>query len=342
MDMNWNGIRALLQIMRVPGLIAVVGDWKRLVRLHFLYAAVDAGLFDALDAPRTREELAGLLAVKRPELLDALLDLGLASKQLRLRDGRYQLRGRLAKALGKGRDDSVAALIQGNLTYYNDTYRHAAARMRGAPLGDDLEEIGEMVARYSRLGEPMIRGFTRSLAKGRSPLRILDVGCGSGIYLRSAYGINPEAQGVGIDMDESVAAQARDNMEQWSLSDRFRILHGDVRTHPECPEAGFDLATLYNATYYLEEGAERREFFRVLKSKLAPGGTLAVVNITQSKGRDLSAANLNMVNCSLNGLTPLPSLDSYKTLLTDCGFSDIRIQALIPGAAFHGVTARVR
>ncbi|RLB42215.1 MAG: hypothetical protein DRH12_06185, partial [Deltaproteobacteria bacterium] len=51
-----------------------------------------------------------------------------------------------------------------------------------------------------------------------------------------------------------------------------------------------------------------------------PQGVLAVVMNFHSMGKDIAAANLNMVNCSLKGLAPLPKLDQVTSLLKQCGF----------------------
>jgi hypothetical protein len=45
----------------------------------------------------------------------------------------------------------LAAMIQANVTYYSDGYRNAADRIHGHELGDDLAEIGDLVARFSNI-----------------------------------------------------------------------------------------------------------------------------------------------------------------------------------------------
>ena len=42
---------------------AVFRDWKAMLRMHFLHAALESGLIKALEAPRTEEQLKGELAV---------------------------------------------------------------------------------------------------------------------------------------------------------------------------------------------------------------------------------------------------------------------------------------
>jgi hypothetical protein len=58
-----------------------------------------------------------------------------------------------------------------------------------------------------------------------------------------------------------------------------------------------------------------------------------------SKGKDVGAANLNVVNNSIKGLTPLPDIDEIKSLLEQFGFSKIRIHQFFPGSSFLGLAA---
>lgn len=72
---------------------------------------------------------------------------------------------------------------------------------------------------------------------------------------------------------------------------------------------------------------------------LSPDGTVAIATFLQSKGKDLGAANLNMVNSSPRGLAPLPDLEEMTTELKEGGFDKIKTQRLIPGSTFYGIAA---
>ena len=176
------------------------------------------------------------------------------------------------------------------------------------------------------------------IVRGKNPLRIFDIGCGSGVLLKSAFDANAHASGVGLDIDEAVVQQARHNISAWGLSDRFEVLHGDVR-HVSGKIAGpFDLITLYNLLYYFEN-AERLGLVRTLRDMLAPRGVPAVAMSFRSKGKDVGMANLNLVNSSLKGLTPLPELDEVTSLLEQCGFGRIEVHRFMPGSTFYGIVA---
>ena len=326
--------------IRIPGFWPVMRDLFPFLRMHYLYAALETGLLQVLQTNATRETLMDKLGVQRSELLDALLDMGLALNELSLRNAVFSLKGKRSKVLASKDGDAIAAIIQANVTYYSDAYRHLAGRMCGAPLGDDLDEIGTIVARFSKIGEPMLKRFIQSLVPASGLFRILDVGCGSGFVLKTAWEANKEATGIGIDSDGKVAAQADGNLEEWGLRGCFNILVGDIRSETDARQGGFDLITAFNLIYYLHSD-ERPEFFFLLRSLLCPNGRLALVNNFRSKGRDPMAANLNIVNCSLKRLTGLPDLEGIRTQLARCGFHRIRVTRFMPGSEFYGITAYV-
>jgi len=336
--MNLKYTLSFLRIMKMPGLYPIMKDWQAFIRMHFIFSAYESGLLKALVTPHDRNTLIKELDVKRPELLDALLEVGLAAKELEMKNGLYRIKGKRSKAITGINGDMLSAMIQANVTYYSDAYRNAARRIHGGELGDDLDKIGNLVARFSKIVEPIIKNFIAGIVQGRNPLRVLDVGCGSGVLLKSTYEANENAMGIGIDIDETVVRQAKENISKWGLSDRFEIRHGDIRQISGEIAGSFDVVTLYNLLYYFDQEA-RLGLLNILREVLSPMGVLAVAMSFHSKGRDIGSANLNMVNSSLKGLTPLPALDDIKTALKKCGFSKIEVHRFMPGSTFFGIVA---
>jgi SAM-dependent methyltransferase len=329
---------SVLRMLKIPGLLRFVRDWQAFMRMQFLFAGYESGLLSALSSACSREALIEKLGVKRPDLLDALLDMGQAVGELGRREGVYFIKGKRSRAIMGDKGDILVAMIQANVTYYSDAYRHAAGRLRGEALGDDLEKIGDVVARFSKGVEFLIKKFVSYVASGKNPLRVLDVGCGSGIHLKSIYEVNLYATGLGLEIDPVVVRQAKENIVAWGLTERFDIFHGDIRNPPEEVSGPFDLVTLYNILYYFEE-KDRRKLLEKTHDMLSPRGVLAVVMNFHSEGRDLTAANLNVVNCSLKGLTPVPGLEETTLLLKQCGFGKIETHRFLPGGTFCGIVA---
>lgn len=313
-------------------------DWQAFVRMHFVYVAYESGLLRILLNPCDRETIIEKLQVKRPDLLDALFDVGLATKELALKNDLYSIRGKRSKAIMGMKGDMVAAMIQANITYYSDAYRHAADRMQGAELGDDLDKIGDLVARFSKVAEPVIKDFLTAIVSGKNSMRVLDVGCGSGVFLQSIYSANPGATGIGLEINERVVQQTKENIAAWGLNDRFDIFHGDIRQPPKEVSGPFDLITLFNVLYYFQE-EDRSDLIRKLHAMLSPQGAVAVVMNFRSRGKDVGSANLNMVNCSLKGLTRLPDLHEITLLLKQCGFGKLDVHRFMPGSTFYGIAA---
>ncbi len=312
-------------------------DWQASVRIHFIFAAYESGLLKALNQPCDRKTLIEKLEVKRTELLDALLEVGLATKELAIKNERFFIKGKRSKAIVGADGDMPAAIIQASVTYYSDAYRNLTARMHGEELGENLDEIGDIIARFSKMTEPIIKKFLASIVQGKNPMAVLDVGCGSGFLLRSVYDINKKANGIGLDIDKAVVDQAKNNIATWGLTNRFQIHHGDIYNFSE-GVGPFDLISLINILYYFNK-KDRHELVNNLHKMLSPNGILIVVMNFHSKGKDISAANLNVVNSSLKGLTPLPDLDEIKLLLEQCGLSEIQVHQFIPGSKFFGIVA---
>lgn len=333
-------IVTMLRNPDLAGLARMVGLWRNSMRFHYLYAALDSGLLAALAQPHSKEELMDELAVQRPEFLEALLDMGLALKELKQKGGKYHLRGKISKSLLGPQGDSLSAMVQAEATYYNSVYRHAAERMRGAPSGNYLDTIGNVVARFAKLAEPLLRRFIKEILEGRGTARILDLGCGSGIFLKSAREANPNAVGLGLDMDPQVVQQARDNLNKWGLGAGFEVIEGDIRQPPPQVKGPYDLITMFNLAYYFTP-RERAELFQFLRGLLSPDGVLGVASNLASQGKDPAAANLNLANCSIEGLHPLPSLDGLCAELEECGFSKVSPVKIMPGSTFAGIRASV-
>jgi len=337
--MKLKTIFSILRSQNIFDLIRFMKDWRSSVRMYFLHAAIQSGLLDSLKSPCSKKELIQKLNVKRPELLDAILEVGLSLKELSFRNGLYRIKGKRSLFLNRKNGDVLSAFIEANVTYYNLTYQHFADRLKGAPLADYLREFSDVIARFSRMAEPYVLYFIGDIIKEKASVRMLDIGCGTGVYLRSAFEMNPNTSGIGIDVDENVVKQAKENLNQWGINNQFRVVTGDIRIPPSEISGLFDLITLNNIVYYFPVG-ERADFFQSLRKLLSPEGAIAIISYFQSGGEDLAAANLNIVTSSLKDCTPLPDLDELKLQLSQAGFQYFAATKLIPKSAFFGVVAR--
>ena len=195
--------------MRTPGLYKIIKDCQSFIRFHFFHSALDSGLLNALETPQSINDLIHKLKVKRVDLLHAILDVGLSAGELSFTNGKYKLKGKISKSLITEKGDALGAVIQANATYYNSAYRELKDRMQGGDLSDNLENIGNLVARVSKLQEPLIKNFIRDTVKNKNPMNLLEIGCGSGMFMKTAYKTNENTVGLGLDMDTAVVNQAK-------------------------------------------------------------------------------------------------------------------------------------
>jgi len=316
----------------------VLRDWEAMVRMHFLHAAIESGLVMALRKPSTKKELAEEMETASPEMLEALLDLGLSCGEISKSGGVYSLTGKRMSALMGEYGDSAAALVQGNVTYYNSVFREAAERMKDGSKGDYLDEIGDVVARYSKIVEPFLIGLINSKVKNKGSMRYLDIGCGSGIYLCKASKTNPNLQAVGIEMDANVIKKTCQDLKEWGIADRVELIQGDIRTPPDELKGPFDLITFFNAVYYFTE-SERLALFDKLRYLLSDDGELVIVSSFRAEKMDIGSANLNVVTSSINGCTPLPTVKDILSLLKESGYNRRKAERLLPGSSVYVISA---
>jgi SAM-dependent methyltransferase len=230
----------------------------------------------------------------------------------------------------------MRAMVQEAIRYDAAVYAGLAAHLRGAPPGHYLGTTGAVIARASRLVEPVLAPWLRSLVAERRPRRVLDVGCGTGVYLtHAATAGGPELTGLGVDLDATVVDLARQRLATAGLAERFDVRHADVRT-VQLPAASFDLVLLFQNVYYFAED-ERPGLLRRLHGLLAPGGALLLVSLFQ--GRSLAAVHYDLLFRATAGCGPLPRRRQLDRQLHDAGFTTTQWVQLIPLESFHAVVA---
>ncbi len=328
------GMLTFLRTRNLWTLLQFQRDLHAFLRVNFLYAAFESGLLHALRMPASRDAVCAQLGIKRLELLDALLHVGVALDELEQSGEHYRLKGRRARLLTTPEGDALAAMIQEHVTYHGSVYRELNERLKGGPLGDYLKGNGTLIARSSRLLEPYVADFVRTTIRKLAPATMFEIGCGSGVYLRYAVQAKPDLTGSAIDMQPDVVAHARQNLAAWGV--RFQVMVGNVLTPPPELIGPFDLVTLYNNIYYFPV-EQRVALFQRVHAWLAPGGALALVSLF--RGTSINSANFDLIVQSTLGCAPLPELDELKGQLRQAGFTLIEHSALAPGEPFYGILA---
>jgi ubiquinone/menaquinone biosynthesis C-methylase UbiE len=147
---------------------------------------------------------------------------------------------------------------------------------------------------------------------------VLDVGCGTGIFLLAAREKYPGIQITGLDPDESALEIARKRLEKAGIKD-VPLLRGYVESLPFLPQsAAVCFSTL--VFHHLPNEIKKRalaEIHRVLK----PGGRLTLTDFGQTKNRLLPRLlwfeKQEYLAGNLTGLLPL--------YMEEAGFRNIHI-----------------
>jgi protein-L-isoaspartate O-methyltransferase len=323
-----------LKLLRLPNLAAQAGidrDIKAGIRLNFLHAAGTIGLLRQLRQWTDRSELP-----PPSENLEALLEVGVALGELKRDGDRFRIAGRRAHALSGHDGAPLAALIEEFITYHTAVYRDFGGLSARGGKANYLAGKGELIARSSRILEPFMVDFVQGQVAGRGPLSTLEVGCGSGVYLRHAALANPQATGIGIDLESDVIAATAKRLVDWGIASRYRVMSGDIRKASAETVGPFDLITLYNNIYYFPVD-ERVSLLAFLRQRLKPSGRLAIVSLFA--GPTVVAANFELVLCSTLGCFPMGTVENIIAQLRQGGFQEASSVRLIPAQPFFGVTA---
>jgi SAM-dependent methyltransferase len=306
-------------------------------RVCFLGTAAATGLLRRLAAgPAPLDRLAAELAGD-PAGLDALeawLDFGVSLGALRRGPAGYALRGRLARALADAVHDPAAALFEEVATLHHRWITEAPLRLREArPFSlDDLSS--DLVARSSRSVEPFVREAVEEAVPVGGPVRLLEIGCGSAVHIRSAAERNPALTALGLDLAPDVVTLARENIRAWGLADRVQVEEADVRRRT--PDGGFDLVTLHNNIYYFPVD-QRPALLAHVRGFLRPGGRLLLT--TACRGGSPTTEILNLWAALTAGCGRLPEREEMAAQLRGSGFAAVRARRLIPGERFYAFQA---
>jgi len=311
--------------------------YKPFYTLTYLAALKHCGVMDRLSSgPASLEDLALIHAsdAKTREALESWLRMGCGLKMLAVTSRGYVLTG-LAKKLSQPENDATLALLQevGSLHYRLIT--ETPDKIRKGELWQLGDQDGSLTARSSRALEPFVLEAIKRHLPGSRPCRLLEIGCGSGIYIRHATAHNPFLTAVGLELQDDVAQVARKNLEEWGISDHVEIKTGDIRTLPIAPD--FDMATLHNNIYYFAV-EERTRILARIREFLKPEGMLLLTTCCQGGNPGIDALNLWGASNAHGGR--LPEKAEMIDQLRQAGYREIDAMRLIPGDSFYAFGAR--
>lgn len=304
-------------------------------RACFVSTAISQGVYDKFSAGNASlEHLCEKLDVVNREGLQAWLELGVSLGELKRVGTEYQIKGRLSKAMLKPKNDAYRAFLEEIVRYHSGYITDTPTHLKEHRWFPFDESPGELIARSSRVSEPFIFEAVDAVIPRQGDFTLLEIGCGSGIYIQRACACNPALRVVGLELQEKVANAARKNMLAWGLEDRVAIELCDVRKYSASQQ--FDLITLHQNIYYFSE-AERVTLIRHLFDYLKAGGQLLLTSIGQGGGPGMQAVNIWV--STTDGYGPLPYPDQLCQQLKEAGFTDVRRKRLLPFESFWAFVA---
>lgn len=321
----------LLRDGRLTALLGVGAQLKSFYKLTYLAAAGEAGLLQRLASePATFDALAEFCAARGQgrEALEAWLQMGLRLQLLRLGPSGYTLRG-LARVLARPQNDAALAMVEEVGGLHHKLLFATLPKLRRGELWSLADQNGELIARSSRIFETFQAEVIRRTFPAHGAVRLLEIGCGSGIYLRYAASRNPSLTALGVELQPAVGEVARKNLRGWGLEGRVTVEDGDIRAKPAGEQ--FDIATLYNNIYYFPV-EERVALLEHIGSFLRPGGFLLLITCCQGGSPGVEA--LNLWGAATRSAGRLPAEEEMVSQLRQAGYSTVRTMSLIPGDRF--------
>ena len=329
--MSFKPFLRLLRDGQLSALLGAVAELKSFYTLTYLAAAGEAGLLNRLaSSPATLDSLAEFYAAdgRGREALEAWLQMGVRLRLLSLGPRGYSLRA-LAKKLARPENDPVLAMVEEVVELHHKLITGTIPKLRAGELWTLADQRGELIARSSRVPEAFQAEIIRSTFPARGALRLLEIGCGSGVYMRYAAERNPSLTGLGLELQPAVAEMARTNLRGWGLENRVKVEAGDVRE--KVPAEPFDIATLYNNIYYFPVD-DRVALLGHIGSFLRPGGFLLLTTCCQ--GGSLGAEALNLWGAATAGAGRLPAEEELISQLREAGYNSVKTKNLLPGDRF--------
>ena len=311
-----------------PLLFRINKTTKELYRAGFVSTAISEGLYDLLkQGPAALKDIQAALGPKVDlEGLRAWLDLGVSLGELNKSRDVYNLKGALSIALMKPSNDTWSAFFRTRVDIFYSYVTQTPTLLKQNRRLKLSQSHGELYARSSRTVEPLLFTVVDALVPPGGPCRLLEVGCGSGIYIQRACLKNPNLTATGLEKEASVAEFAENNIMKWGLAHRVTIETADIREYKS--DTLFDMVTLHNLLYYFPV-PERAGLLQALRAFLKPEGRLILTSLCQ--GRDPSLASMNLWSSMTDGNGPLPTPPQIFDHFEQAGFANIQSERLMPG-----------
>ena len=296
---------------------------------RILLTAVELSVFDAVQETATAADVASNLSLNTravESLLNALVSMNLLEKE----SDTYSLSNDSSRYLLSSSPDNLLGSIYHSASLWKrwNTLNEALAagtsvyeRLRGEK---DTEAFIAAMHRNASRRAPQI---TNALGL-TGPIRILDIGGGSGAYSISLAQNNPDLKAVIFDRPEVTPITQR-HINEAGLDNRVSVCSGDMLEDEFGAEGSYDVVFLFAICHMF--GPERnRLLFRKAQSALKPGGRIFiqdfVLDDTKTDPKHAAVFALHMLVATQDGSTY--SGEEYCRWLEESGFSNCHVMPI--------------
>lgn len=336
-------IRPFLRLFRqtqLSGWIRAGLLFKPFYRVAYLAAAKNSGVLDLLSSqPVAFDRIVAACCkdetdAKSQEALTAWLQMGIRLGLLVRSPQGYALKG-LARKLASPQNDAILALIQETTNLHYRLISNTPLKLAKGEFFKLEDQDGRLTARSSLVLQAFQTEAIDKTFPTSGAVRLLEIGCGSAIYIRHAAARNPLLSALGLELQAEVAKTARQSIQRWGLKDRVQIENGDVRN--KTPGETFDIVTLYNNIYYFPV-EQRVPLLQHIRTFLKPDGMLLLT--TSCQGGSVGVEALNLWGAATDTGGRLPGVEEMVGQLRSAGYGDIEAIKLTPGDSFHAFRAK--
>lgn len=204
---------------------------------------------------------------------------------------------------------------------------------RGAPEETAMVPDNPIWVVFARAMAPMMAMPAQLLAEllsvqHTSPLRVLDVAAGHGLFGLAIAQVNPKAEITALDW-KPVLEVAVENATKAGVAARFHTLAGDALAM----DLGgpYDLVLVPNFIHHFDV-ATCTAFFRKVRAALAKGGRVAILDFVPDENRVTppAAAAFAMTMLGVTASGDAYTFGEYQRMLGDAGFKSIELHPLPP------------
>jgi hypothetical protein len=304
-----------------------------------IYVAAALGIADHLaDGPLPVDELAGRCEVHPPSLyriLRALAAVGIFSEG----DGRSFELTPLGECLRKDRLGPIALMFHSR--WHDRAWDHLLPALRsgqpafeiahGLPAYDWFHRHPAAAKEFHSANAVKAQRFHQAVLAAydfSGSTSVADIGGGHGALMIEILSAHPHLKGLVFDLREA-AGRAEKCVGAAGVGRRCRVVAGNF--FAEIP-AGADVYVLANVLHNWEDDRCKSILSNCRKAML-PGAELLIIEAVVSPGNSFSIAKLLDIEAMVMGAGCERTEAAYRNLLTESGFSDIRMSAMMDGNA---------